>query len=85
MKTWNFSTGWKKARRRAECVALCLVIAPPLAADEPPTAQAPSMSLLEFLGEWETAEGRWVDPLEFEDPDPEAGNDKKQAEEDRHD
>ena len=30
---------------------------------------APSLELLEFLGEWETEEGRWVDPTRF-DPTP---------------
>lgn len=27
----------------------------------------PSIELLEFLGEWETRDGTWVDPTEFED------------------
>lgn len=27
----------------------------------------PSIELLEFLGEWETRDGAWVDPTEFED------------------
>jgi hypothetical protein len=26
----------------------------------------PSMEFLEFLGEWETEEGEWIDPVEFE-------------------
>jgi len=26
---------------------------------------APSMELLQFLGEWETHEGKWVDPVAF--------------------
>jgi len=28
-------------------------------------ADAPSLELLEFLGDWETSEGEWQDPLEF--------------------
>lgn len=28
--------------------------------------ETPSMELLEFLGEWETSQGLWVDPLELE-------------------
>jgi hypothetical protein len=28
-------------------------------------ADAPSIELLEFLGEWETSEGEWQDPLDF--------------------
>jgi hypothetical protein len=27
----------------------------------------PSMELLEFLGSWETDDGEWVDPAQFED------------------
>ena len=30
---------------------------------------APTIELLEFLGEWETEEGHWVDPTRF-DPAP---------------
>ena len=30
---------------------------------------APTLELLEFLGEWETDEGHWVDPTRF-DPAP---------------
>ena len=31
------------------------------AADE----EKPSMELLEFLGEWQTKDGEWVDPMRF--------------------
>jgi hypothetical protein len=27
----------------------------------------PAMELLEFLADWETTDGRWVDPLELEE------------------
>ena len=33
------------------------------------SGQAPSMALLEFLGEWETEEGEWIDPELLEDED----------------
>ena len=26
----------------------------------------PSIEFLEFLGEWETEEGEWIDPIEYE-------------------
>ncbi|MGD8559676.1 MAG: hypothetical protein PVF34_06645 [Gammaproteobacteria bacterium] len=29
------------------------------------TEDKPSMELLEFLGEWQTKEGEWVDPMRF--------------------
>ncbi len=31
--------------------------------------EAPSLDFLEFLGEWEDAQGNWQDPLEYEDPE----------------
>lgn len=30
-------------------------------------AEIPNVELLEFLGSWETAEGRWIDPTKLED------------------
>ena len=30
----------------------------------------PGMELLEFLVEWETADGQWIDPLELDEPAP---------------
>ena len=29
--------------------------------------EIPSLEMLEFLGEWETYEGEWIDPGELED------------------
>ena len=37
-----------------------------LHADEATNEEMPSMEFLEFLGEWETEEGEWIDPLELE-------------------
>ena len=34
--------------------------------DEPSWQDAPSLEFLEFLGDWETKEGQWTDPAEFE-------------------
>lgn len=37
-------------------------------AEEPIKSEAmPSIEFLEFLGEWETEEGDWIDPVELED------------------
>ncbi len=36
-------------------------------AEEQEIEQAPSAEFLEFLGEWETDEGEWIDPVEMED------------------
>jgi hypothetical protein len=32
------------------------------------TVEPPSMELLDFLVEWETDDGQWVDPAELESP-----------------
>lgn len=31
--------------------------------------QMPSMDFLEYLGEWETEDGEWIDPIELDDED----------------
>ncbi len=36
------------------------------AEEDPPQASAPSLELLEFLGEWETDAGHWIDPTQFD-------------------
>ena len=33
---------------------------------DPAPRETPSVELLEFLGEWETADGKWVDPTTLE-------------------
>jgi len=41
----------------------------------------PSLELLEFLGNWETDDGNWVDPTEMDhmiSPDQEQNDDEKQ-------
>ncbi len=44
----------------------------------------PSIELLEFLGEWETWDGTWVDPTEFKDvvlPDEEQKDEEPKSDE----
>lgn len=41
---------------------------------------SPSIELLEFLGEWETDDGHWIDPTEF---DPVPNNDSEMENETR--
>ena len=46
----------------------------------------PSIELLEFLGEWETRDGTWVDPTEFKDvvlPDKEEKDEEPKSDEQR--
>ena len=47
---------------------LMLCLNTSLLAEEQTTKQElPSTDFLEFLGEWETEEGEWVDPVALED------------------
>ena len=46
----------------------------------------PSIELLEFLGEWETQDGTWVDPTEFKDvvhPNEEQKDEEQKSNEER--
>jgi len=53
-------------------VAVLLLIAPAFAATQrtptPPPKADPA--LLEFLGSWQTSDGKWVDPMTFARIDP---------------
>lgn len=52
----------------------------------PPNDLAPSLELLEFLGEWQTARGEFVDPLQLQDVDVKDVGAKANVERgDRHD
>ena len=71
MKSWSFMSGWKKmACRVSVCVLLLFSIsslyAEELTNDEQ-QATIPSMDFLEFLGEWETEQGEWLDLEILED------------------
>lgn len=44
--------------------------------------EPPSLELLEFLADWETSEGRWIDPTELDQwtvPDKEEKNEKEKT------
>lgn len=61
-----------RADRRLLVVALWLLLGSmPAAGDADPAAaiaeEPPSMALLEFLGEWETQDGEWIDPTVLEE------------------
>lgn len=71
-------------------IILCGLLSSPAMAQEtaigktsgPPAevdTETPSMELLEFLGDWETADGEWIDPEEMEQielQEPEHANDE---------
>ncbi len=66
-------SGWKNMNYRASLVLLVMIlISQSLQAETAETQagdEAPSLELLEFLGEWESSDGEWVDPADLEDDD----------------
>lgn len=51
-------------------LVLIMLTLPHISRAEPEDQETPpSAELLEFLGEWETVDGQWIDPAEFEDED----------------
>lgn len=53
----------KKPRASHAVLLLLMMTTLPVTAGED---SAPDMALLEFLGEWETPDGEWIDPVELE-------------------
>jgi len=55
----------KMNKKQGECVnralILCALCVPCFVVAE----EAPSLELLEFLGDWEISENEWQDPLDF--------------------
>lgn len=49
----------------AECLTLALLAAADPDRGKPP--DPPSLELLEFLGDFQTPDGRWLDPTELDD------------------
>ena len=55
-------TGWNKEARvrvNALLLAAALLVSNAASAEE---VEAPPLELLEYLGEWEDSDGKWVDP-----------------------
>jgi len=51
--------------KRIMLMVCCLGVSTVYAAE----AEAPSMELLEFMGEWEGSDGQWQDPMQLVDVD----------------
>ena len=57
--------------RPAKWLVLCgvMLLSPiPVSAEEPEPLTKQDLEFLEFLGEWETDEGQWINPMDFTDP-----------------
>ncbi len=66
----------KMARVSGFCLAL-VTLGAGATEQTTPDDTAPSMELLEYLGEWQTAKGEFVDPLHMQDIDANDAKDVK--------
>ena len=63
-------SGWKHMNYQHKLLLLSMILFFPISqAENQQEDEAPSLELLEFLGEWETSNGEWLDPAELEDDD----------------
>ena len=68
MRTWNSTNGWMSMSFPVRVLVLLTWLVSMWAYAEGKTNdEVPAMELLLFLGEWETDNGEWIDPGEFED------------------
>ena len=68
MKIWNFTPGYKMKIIAVNWLAMVICCASPVVhADSVSENDQPSMELLEFLGDWETKDGSWVDPMQLDE------------------
>jgi hypothetical protein len=74
----------KQYQRFATIILLNLVFAAVAAAADEDSTAMPSMELLEFLGEFQTEDGEWIDPMELSDTDIEQ-SEKQRNDEDQSD
>jgi len=62
--------GWMSMNYRHSLILLLMIqFSSILQADSQQEGAVPSLDLLEFLGEWESSDGEWLDPAELEDND----------------
>ncbi|MGQ0811287.1 MAG: hypothetical protein ACT4OO_08690 [Nitrospiraceae bacterium] len=60
--------GWLRRQAQGNCLGLGLVVASQLVDAAPKdVAPPPDGDFLEFLGTWETGDGKWIDPFQVED------------------
>ena len=67
--------------RYSAAVMLLMLASLQCAAEEAANNEAPSMEMLEFLGRWETTDGKWVDPTRMDELNQQA---KKSAQGERN-
>lgn len=63
-------SGWKTMNCRPSLIIILMILFSPLVqAQTQEDDDRPPLDLLEFLGEWETSDGEWLDPAKLEDDD----------------
>lgn len=62
-------TGYPRKRRRARPAIVLMLMSVCATVHASEEDSLPGMDLLEFLAEWETANGQWIDPVELDAPD----------------
>ncbi len=67
MKISNFMNGLRIMNYQPSLMFILLAMNTSIYAEEQDTEVELTIELLEFLGEWETEEGKWIDPIELDD------------------
>lgn len=62
-------SGWKNMNSPLKLLLLMMFTIPMTAQAETELETVPTVELLEFLAEWETEDGDWIDPADLEDDD----------------
>ena len=60
-------TGYLRMRRRARPACMALLMGMFAAQAIAEADSLPDMELLEFLVEWETSDGQWIDPVDLQE------------------
>ena len=60
-------TGYPRKKRRASAAAVLLIMSVYSVQTRAEDAGLPAMEMLEFLADWEMADGRWIDPVELDE------------------
>ncbi len=61
-------TGWNTPRAAASLLGVVLLLVSAVNLAEEVSDDALAEGFLEFLADWEDEQGQWQDPLEYQDP-----------------
>lgn len=60
-------TGYPRKKRQASAAVVMLMMSVNSIQTRAEDAGLPAMEMLEFLADWEMADGRWIDPVELDE------------------